>query len=279
MAVLRARSKSAWALASLLAGSACGYEGGLPTPTRPPGSATQAQIGLSLSSSPVNAVVAANGGASWTAAWTVTVQETAGLGGNILSVGATLTDSTGAPIAETTLDAEQLTAQMGGNNHIRGGSRQDIPTSLTFDFPADAVSGDLRVTVQFSDDRGNTVAAAIDDVVQVCVPSLLAPDEGAIMDNGCTNRDNGILWEFDWSDCQGAEAYEFFLDHPSVERPVEEAALTESSFTLLEDRVIPEGSRFGWTWRVRAQLNGVWGDWSPERRFDVEPVNTDCVTP
>jgi len=35
-------------------------------------------------------------------------------------------------------------------------------------------------------------------------------------------------------------------------------------------------ARFGWIWKVRAKINGSWADWSPERTFDVEPLNTDC---
>lgn len=280
MAVVRARSTPAWwILGLLLAASACGYEGDLPTQTRPRTTASKAEVALSLSSAPINAVAAADESASWAAEWTLTVQETAGVGLDIEHVSGTLTDSSGATIAETQLDEAQLTAQMGGSNHIRGRSRQDLPMSLTFDFPADVFSGDFHVTVQVSDDRGNTLSAEVTTVLQVCVPGELIPEEAATMDNGCTNGENGVFWEFDWADCEGAEAHEFYLEHSSLERPIQTDKLTESSYTILEDRVVPEESRFGWLWRVRAKLNGVWGNWTPDRRFDVEPVNTDCVRP
>jgi hypothetical protein len=128
-----------------------------------------------------------------------------------------------------------------------------------------------------TDDRGNTISATVADVIQVCVPRLLTPEEGGVMDNGCANGQNGILWEFDWEDCAGAESYEISLRHPSFETPFDTPDLTVSSFTVLEDRSFGEASRFGWFWMVRAKVGGVLGDWSPERKFDLEPANTDCV--
>jgi hypothetical protein len=282
MVVVRAGSKSAsWVLGLLLAVSGCGFDGELPTPTRPPSPPVppaQAAIALSLSSSPIEAAVAANASAPWSAAWTLRVRETTGIGGDIDFVRATLADSSGASITETELDAGEVSQQLGGSNHIRGGSTQEIPMSLDFNFPADAFSAALHVTVQLSDDRDNIVSATTDDVVQVCVPTLLTPEEGALMDNGCGNRSNGILWEFDWSDCAGAEAYEIFVQQRNEQEPaIDRSELTTSAFTTLENRIISEDTRRGWFWKVRAKVNGVWADFSPERNFDVEPLNTDCV--
>jgi hypothetical protein len=241
---------------------------------------TQAAIVLTLSSSPIDAVAAVDGSAAWRAEWTLNVQETAGIGGSIDFVNATLTDADGASIAETELDATQLSEQLGGSNRIRGGSNQAIVMGLDFDFPSDALSGALHVSMQLSDDRGNTVSAATDDVIQVCVLRQLSPDEGAVLDNGCTNRENGILWEFDWSDCEAAEAYEFYLTVRGAQEPfVDRRNLTTSSYTVLENIFIFEEARFGWFWQVRAKVDGTWGDWSPERNFDVEPLDTDCANP
>jgi len=283
MVVVKAGSKSAsWVLGLLLAGSGCGFEGELPTtpkPPSPPVPPSQAAIALSLSPSPIDAVVAGGGSAPWSAEWTLSVQETAGIGGDIDSVRATLADSTGASIGETEIDADQVSGQLGGSNHIRGGSNQKLLMNLSFDFPAETPSGALHVALQLRDDRGNTVSAAADDVVQVCVPSLLTPAEGAKMDNGCANGTNGILWEFDWSDCANPEAYEIYLKQRNAQEPLDRSGLTTSSYTVLENRFVPEESRLGWFWKVRAKVNGTWGNWSPERNFDVEPVNTDCVKP
>lgn len=276
--VAKGRGTSAsWVLCLLLAVTGCGFEGDLPTPPTPPSppvTPTQAGILLSLSESPIVALPAA----PWSAEWTLTVKETSGIGGDLQLVRATLVDPAGALLAETELDADQVKEQLGGSNHIGGGARQDIPMSLSFDFSPDTPIGNLNVTVEMSDDRGNAVSAAVDDVVQVCVPNQVLPEDGSEMDNGCTNQDNGISWEFDWDDCPGAEMYSIHIDHSSLETPFDRD-LPVSAFSLLEDRVLPEEQRIGWTWKVRAMVNGIWGNYTPDRTFDVERLNTDCVTP
>jgi hypothetical protein len=235
---------------------------------------TQAGILLSLSASPIVAVP----DSPWSAEWTLTVKETSGIGGDIQLVRATLVDPAGALLAQSELDADQVKEQLGGSNHLGGGTNQDIPMSLSFDFSPDTPIGNLSVTVELSDDRGNAVSAGVDDVVQVCIPNQLLPEDNAVMDNGCTSQDNGILWDFDWDDCPGADMYSFHLSHPSLETPFDRD-LPVSSFSLLEDRVLPEETRIGWTWRVRARVNGIWGNYTADRTFDAERVNTDCVTP
>jgi hypothetical protein len=284
MAVVRAGSTSAarLALGLLLAGSGCGFDGELPTPPRPPSPPSppgQAAIALSLGSSPINANVVVDGSTPWSAQWTVGVRETAGVGGAIDFVHATLADSSGASIAETELDAGAVGAQLGGSNRIPGGSTQSIPMSLEFDFPEDVLYADLHVTLQLSDDRGNIVSASADDVIQACAIQQLAPSQGAILDNGCTNRENGIRWEFDWSDCPDAQFYEFYLQQRGTQEPrVDARNLTSSSFTVLESGFIFEEARTGWFWKVRSRIDGIWSNWSPERDFEVEPVDADCAT-
>jgi len=286
MVAVRAGSKSSawWVLGLLLAGSSCGFEGELPTPPRPPSPPvppSQAAISLSLSSSPIGAVPVVDGSTAWSSQWSVGVRETAGIGGGIDFVHATLADANGESIAETELDASQVSEQLGGSNRIRGGSTQSIAMSLDFDFPEDApLAGDLHVTLQLSDDRGNVVSASADDVIQACAIQQLAPSAAAVMDNGCSNRENGIRWEFDWSDCSDAQFYEFFLQQRGTQEPrVDVRNLTTSSFTVLESGFIFEEARTGWFWKVRSRINGVWSEWSPERDFEVEPVNTDCPPP
>jgi hypothetical protein len=285
MAVVRAGSTSAarWVLGLLLAASGCGFEGELPTPAKPPSPPvppSQAAIALTLSSSPINANVVVDGSTPWSAQWTVGVRETAGVGGAIDFVRATLADSSGASIAETELDAGEVGAQLGGSNRIPGGSTQNLSMSLEFDFPEDILYADLHVTLQLSDDRGTVVSASADDVIQACAIQQLAPSQGAILDNGCSNRENGIRWEFDWSDCPDAQFYEFHLQQRGTPEPrVDVRNLTSSSFTVLESGFIFEEARTGWFWKVRSRINGVWSNWSPERDFEVEPVNTDCPSP
>lgn len=114
-----------------------------------------------------------------------------------------------------------------------------------------------------------------------CIPSLISPKNGAVMDNGCDdqyNREDGTIWDFDWSDCQGANNYHLYVYHPGSTSPlIDNPNLTSSSYR--EECLgcyVADINRFGWQWKVRAKVNGIWGDWSNEQTFDVEPVNSDC---
>ena len=101
------------------------------------------------------------------------------------------------------------------------------------------------------------------------------------MDNGCEDRSDGVLWDFDWSMCSGASDYHLYVKHQSSTYPViDRSDLTSSSFHKdgPGDYII-NSNRFDWRWKVRAKVNGVWGDWSEERHFDVEPLDTDCQGP
>jgi hypothetical protein len=52
--------------------------------------------------------------------------------------------------------------------------------------------------------------------------------------------------------------------------------LSSSQYNYISYGFIPDSDRYNWKWKVRAQVSGVWSDWSEERSFIVEPVNTDC---
>jgi hypothetical protein len=119
-------------------------------------------------------------------------------------------------------------------------------------------------------------AVGTTSAAQVPVPQLISPEEGAILDNGRRDGSDPILWDFDWSDCQGTTAYHLYVIGANASIPViDDPALTESSFHFTSQGYIADINRFDWRWKVRAQVDGVWGDWSPERTFDVEPVDTD----
>jgi hypothetical protein len=112
-----------------------------------------------------------------------------------------------------------------------------------------------------------------------CVPDLITPGSGAVLDNGCIEKTDSIAWDFDWADCPGATHYHLFVQEPSKQTSIiDNANITTSSFHFYSTSVyIKDADRFGWKWKVRAKINGVWGAWSSERTFDVEPVNTDCL--
>ncbi|KPK78726.1 MAG: hypothetical protein AMJ89_00545 [candidate division Zixibacteria bacterium SM23_73] len=108
------------------------------------------------------------------------------------------------------------------------------------------------------------------------VPMLISPEDGAVLDNGRTDRKDSIVWSFDWSDIMGATKYHLYVKHtgslyPAIDRQVRQ------SFYHQEDKgsYIIERNRFNWKWQVRALIGDKWGGWSEVRSFDVEPVNTD----
>jgi hypothetical protein len=109
-------------------------------------------------------------------------------------------------------------------------------------------------------------------------PILYLPPEGAIMDNGCQSIDNQIVWDFDWSSVYGATRYRIYVKLPAASLPIIDDIVTSSSyhFASSPNIYIPDENLEGWQWWVRAGRGSIWGEWSPSRSFDVEPVNTDC---
>ena len=45
----------------------------------------------------------------------------------------------------------------------------------------------------------------------ITAPQLISPVAGAMLDNGRTDRQDNIIWDFDWSDVPGASAFSFFV--------------------------------------------------------------------
>lgn len=105
-------------------------------------------------------------------------------------------------------------------------------------------------------------------------PVLIAPDHGAVLDNGRVDFDDLMIWDFDWSDCPGATAYQLEITpvEPDEWYTGETHETVVSSYHEEIDGWTGTDAR---TWRVRARLNGVWGAWSGSRKFTVEPVDTD----
>ena len=109
-----------------------------------------------------------------------------------------------------------------------------------------------------------------------CIPKLVSPSRGALLDNGRTDRKDAIVWAFDWTECPGATAYSLIVYLPRATFPVVNTATTQSSFESVRcGSFIAPVNASGWRVRLRAFVDGVWGPWSPEYNFDVEPPNTD----
>jgi hypothetical protein len=121
--------------------------------------------------------------------------------------------------------------------------------------------------------------AAPDPAPAAACAELLSPARRAVLDNGRLDDRDTIVWEFDWSDCPGATAYGLYVIGPTATVPVVDLALPTSAYRSVRRAYIVERNRRGWTWRVRAWVDGQWGAWTEARPFDVEPVDTDPPTP
>lgn len=109
-----------------------------------------------------------------------------------------------------------------------------------------------------------------------CVPELLYPPEGEVMDNGRSDHTDPKIWDFGWEPCEGASRYHLYVIGPTATIPmIDNDSLTIPSYTLRDYGYIASANLQGWMWKVRAEVNGAWGPWSPTRTFSVEPVNTD----
>lgn len=108
-------------------------------------------------------------------------------------------------------------------------------------------------------------------------PNLLFPLDGAILDNNCEDLSDEITWEFDWDDFPGATRYHLFVMHQGSIYPVidNEILVSEYKSSGTGSYIVNHNLK-NWFWRVRAFVDGNWTEWSEERSFSVEPLNTDC---
>lgn len=108
------------------------------------------------------------------------------------------------------------------------------------------------------------------------IPELILPEEGAILDNGRTDKKDYIERYFSWAAVSGAAKYHLYVKHVGAEYPAIDKEVYSPSYNHEEyGSYIANKNRFNWKWKVRAYVYGMWCDWSEERSFDVEPVNTD----
>ncbi|HEY7427717.1 MAG TPA: protein kinase [Gemmataceae bacterium] len=106
-------------------------------------------------------------------------------------------------------------------------------------------------------------------------PDLLTPAAGATVENGSLGRDKAYVWEFTWNRIPGANQYHLYVRGAAARIPaIDLNTLSTSSyrFKATNGSYVPDANRRGWRWKVRARVNGVWTDWSEERRFDVAPL-------
>jgi len=110
-----------------------------------------------------------------------------------------------------------------------------------------------------------------------CAESI-SPEQGAILDNRRRDRPDGIVWDFDWSDCAGATKYHLYVIGGNATSPViDNADIGTSSYRYVSDpgSYITVRNRYNWTWKVRAMVGGQWGEWTETRTFDVTSEDVD----
>ncbi len=150
--------------------------------------------------------------------------------------------------------------------------------------PTDFRGNDIRritlevVNLEFSSDELSfelVVRVYADGpLAEPCTVTLIAPFPGALMDNGCINVD-GIVWNFYWAPCSAATEYNLVVEAPSFVGSVFEVFVPRTSHLYISASWFWNEDRFGLTWKVRARVEGEWGEFT-ERTFDLEPVGTDC---
>jgi hypothetical protein len=127
-------------------------------------------------------------------------------------------------------------------------------------------------TVTVQENQTTIVNAELERILII----LISPEEGAVLDNGRYDRQDDIVWDFDWSDVPGATKYHLYVKHTGSLYPVINREVYGSSYHhLSEGSYIINSNRFNWKWKVRAFIDDMWSEWSEVRSFDVEPINTD----
>ena len=108
------------------------------------------------------------------------------------------------------------------------------------------------------------------------IPILISPKEGAVLDNGRRDGKDYLIRDYDWTDVNRATKYNLYVKHSGSNFPgIDEEILTSFYHKKEYGSYIANHNRFGWKWKVRAYVDGMWRGWSEERSFDVEPEDTD----
>ncbi len=108
-------------------------------------------------------------------------------------------------------------------------------------------------------------------------PVPIQPVADSVLDNGRIDLTDGLTWAFTWSEVPNADRYELYVRNADASNPVLDAdTLTATSFRFQRlGYVFGPHWLTGWSFRVRAEVDGSWGPWSRPREFKVEPRDTD----
>jgi hypothetical protein len=103
-------------------------------------------------------------------------------------------------------------------------------------------------------------------------PTLNKPARRATLDNVAIDHSEVLVWDFGWSEVPGATRYHLYGSGSNPTSPFLNFTLTSTSYRHETKGYVSDQNRMGWRWKVRALVNGIWSDWSEERRFDVAPL-------
>ena len=141
-------------LAGVLLAPGCGTS----TPTNT--GVTRAVIDVSVAPSPVPGTQNALTG-SVTAAYTITITETAGLGGDVDFVSSTVYEpSTGKQVALSYYDGADLIVYV-GSKHVEPQGTLVVPQTVTYALSDLSKAANLTVSVQMRDDRQNLIYTSV----------------------------------------------------------------------------------------------------------------------
>ncbi len=123
---------------------------------------------------------------------------------------------------------------------------------------------------------------SVEPVNTDCPPLITAPLPQATLDNGCNGVNETMTWDFEWTEIEGATEYQLIVRHPSVSVNTVNEIVTTNSWTL--SRFTQINTYFtDWTVKVRAKVDGLWGDYHGSTLaeevmlFNVERTDTDCA--
>ena len=123
------------------------------SPTAPTG-VLRAVLVLSVTPNPLKGTITNVVGPVFTTQWTLKIQETAGLGGVVQQVKASIYDDTSGVLVSTTLFDDKDLIVFVGTNRIEPNGSLEVPQQLSYQLSPNQTAASLTLSVQFKDDKG-----------------------------------------------------------------------------------------------------------------------------